>query len=150
MSDESAKAELLQLTTQIASAYVGNNTIAAGDLSLVINSVYKSLVSVDAPVSEESKPASAPAVSIKKSVTAGHLVCLECGKHMKMLKRHIRTDHDLTIDGYKAKWNLPKDYPTTAPDYAAVRSQKAKELGLGLKKGDAPTRGRKPKPKATA
>ena len=147
MSDESANAELLQLTTQIASAYVGNNTIAAGDLRLVINSVYKSLVSVDEPAANAVAPQSTPAVSIKKSVTAEFLICLECGKKLKMLKRHIRTDHDLTIETYKAKWNLPNDYPSTAPAYAAVRSQKAKELGLGLKRGDAPTRGRKPKSK---
>ena len=100
MSDESANAELLQLTTQIASAYVGNNTIAAGDLRLVINSVYKSLVSVDEPAANAVAPQSTPAVSIKKSVTAEFLICLECGKKLKMLKRHIRTDHDLTIETY--------------------------------------------------
>ena len=148
MSDESAKAELLQLTTQIASAYVANNAVAAGDLVAVINSVYNSLVSVDAPLVVEAKPASGPAVSIKKSVTADHLVCLECGKKLKMLKRHIMSDHDLTVEAYKARWALPSDYPTTAPDYAAARSQMAKSIGLGRKKVDEPTRGRKPKLKA--
>jgi len=148
MSDESSKAELLQLTSKIAASYVGNNAVGAGDLGTVINSIYKSLVSIDGKIPEESKPSAAPAVSIKKSVTDDHLICLECGKKLKMLKRHIKTDHDLTIDAYKAKWGLPSDYPTTAPAYAAERSEMAKSFGLGRKKADAPTRGRKPKSKA--
>ena len=142
MSDEASKAELLQLTSKIAASYVGNNTVGAGDLGSVINSIYKSLVSIDGKIPEESTPSAVPAVSIKKSVTAAHLVCLECGRQLKMLKRHIKTDHDLTIDAYKAKWGLSSDYPTTAPAYAAERSQMALKIGLGRKSNP---RGRKPK-----
>ena len=145
MTNELDKAELLQLTTQIASAYLGNNAVAAGDVGGVINSVYKSLISVDVQATDTVIATSAPAVSIKKSVTAEHLICLECGKKLKMLKRHIETDHDITIPEYKAKWGLPSDYPTTAPAYAAARSEMAKNIGLGRKKGDAPARGRKAK-----
>ncbi len=126
---------LLDLTTDIVSAYVGNNSVNSHDLSAIISDVYKSLADVAgtslAPAEAE-KPK--PAVSIKKSLGHEYLICLEDGKKFKSLKRHLKTHYDLSPDQYREKWGLPSDYPMVAPAYAEARSNLAKQMGLGQKR----------------
>ncbi len=126
---------LLDLTTDIVSAYVGNNSINSHDLPSIITDVYKSLAEVAgsslAPAEAE-KPK--PAVSVKKSLGHEYLICLEDGKKFKSLKRHLKTHYDLTPDQYREKWGLPADYPMVAPAYAEARSNLAKQMGLGQKR----------------
>ena len=126
---------LLDLTTDIVSAYVGNNSINSHDLSTIISDVYKSLADVAgssmAPAEAE-KPK--PAVSIKKSLGHEYLICLEDGKKFKSLKRHLKTHYDLSPDQYREKWGLASDYPMVAPAYAEARSNLAKQMGLGQKR----------------
>lgn len=128
--------ELLALTTEIVSAHVSNNDVAASDLPALIEQVHASLARI---ASGGSAAASAsrpdPAVPIKKSVTSDHLVCLEDGRKLKTLRRHLSTDHGLTPDEYRARWGLPSDYPMVASSYAAKRSELAKKIGLGTKGG---------------
>lgn len=107
--------------------------MAASDIPDLINSIHQALVDIALPTAE-GDPSQRPAVSIKKSVTAEALTCLDCGQHQKMLKRHLRTAHGLTVDDYRAKWGLPSDYPMVAPAYAKTRSQLAMKIGLGRKK----------------
>lgn len=121
----------IALTAEIVSAYVSNNTVPASDIPSLINQVHAALSrvsgkSVDAP-SEPLKPA----VSLKKSITPEHIVCLEDGKKFKSLKRHLRTQYNMTPEQYREKWGLSADYPMVAPNYAAARSQLAKQMGLG-------------------
>ncbi|HEV7368534.1 MucR family transcriptional regulator [Arenibaculum sp.] len=121
---------LVELTTQIVAAYAGQHSCPAQDLPGIISTVYSSLAKLgqpEEPVAEQ-KP---PAVSIKKSVTPDYIVCLEDGKKLKMLKRHLRTTYGMTPDEYRAKWGLPRDYPMVAPNYAQRRSEFAKSIGLG-------------------
>ncbi|HSK41946.1 MAG TPA: MucR family transcriptional regulator [Arenibaculum sp.] len=128
---------LIELTTQIVVAYVSQSPVTASDLPNTINTVYAALNSVGSapePVAEKQKPA----VPIKKSVTPDYIVCLEDGKKLKMLKRHLRSTYGLTPDEYRAKWNLPLDYPMVAPNYAARRSEFAKSIGLGRKPAAPP------------
>jgi len=124
--------ELLVLAAQIVSAHVANNTVVPGDVPKLIDAVYHALSKVGR--SPDTAPPADPAVSVKRSVTADHLVCLECGKHFSMLKRHLGTDHQLTPGQYRQKWGLPANYPLVAPNYARVRSSLAKKLGLGRAK----------------
>jgi len=135
MSEENQKNDLLALTGQIVSAHVSHNTVAMSDVPQFIEQVYRTLSSVgeEAEVVEE-RPQ--PAVPIKKSITPDYLICLEDGKKMKMLKRHLATAYGMTPDEYRERWGLPSDYPMVAPNYAKQRSKLAKEIGLG-------TRGRK-------
>ena len=128
MADPDFKA----LTADIVAAYVGKNSVAVTDLPALIRSTYAALIGAGSPVSALPDH-QLPAVALKKSVTPDAIICLECGKRFKMLKRHLGTDHDLTVDGYRAKWQLPKDYPIVAPTHAAHRSQLAKDIGLGVK-----------------
>jgi predicted transcriptional regulator len=122
---------LISHTTAIVASYVANNTVAPKDLPELIDSVYKALGSAgSAPVVTAPQE---PAVPIKKSVTPDYLVCLEDGKKVKMLKRHLRTAYNLSPSEYRAKWGLPADYPMAAPNYAAQRSEMAKRFGLGRK-----------------
>jgi len=130
---------VLNLTAEVVSAHVTNNTVAAEDLPTLIQNVHRAL----ANAGQAATPQAEPAVPIKKSVLADHLVCLECGKSFSMLKRHLATDHQLTPEQYRQKWQLPSSYPVVAPDYAKVRSSLAKKLGLGRKKGAARKGGRK-------
>ena len=132
MADHSDKASYIQLTANIVSAYVSNNTVSSAEIPALISQVYSALmrVSTDAAVAGPAEPLK-PAVSIKRSITPEYLVCLEDGKKFKSLKRHLRTQYQMTPDQYRAKWNLPADYPMVAPNYAAVRSQLAKQMGLG-------------------
>jgi predicted transcriptional regulator len=123
--------DLLRMTAEIVSAYVGQNALPTQQLPEVINSVYVTLTGLQgSPVEAPSEPAR-PAVPIKKSVTPEYIVCLEDGKKLKMLKRHLRSTYDMTPDEYRAKWGLPPDYPMVAPNYAAQRSEFAKKIGLG-------------------
>ncbi len=128
------KTELVELTAGIVSAYVGKNSVTVADLPSLIQEVHDALSRVTTrggvPDREESKPA----VAVKKSVTPDYIVCLEDGKKFKSLKRHLRTHYKLSPDEYRAKWNLPHDYPMVAPNYAAARSQLAKKMGLGTRR----------------
>jgi predicted transcriptional regulator len=135
VEEKISQAELLQMTAEVVSAYVGNNTIAEGQLPEVIRSVYNSLTSLDSVAGADAAPELMPAVPIKRSVTPDYIVCLEDGKKLKMLKRHLRTTYDLTPDEYRAKWGLPADYPMVAPNYAKQRSAFAKQIGLGKRTG---------------
>lgn len=134
MTDEFVATELIDLTADIVSAYVSNNTVASTDLSNLISEVYGALHKT-ATVSQEpeTEPLN-PAVPIKKSVTPDHIICLEDGKKFKSLKRHLRTHFDLTPEEYREKWGLDGDYPMVAPNYAAARSELAKQMGLGQKR----------------
>jgi predicted transcriptional regulator len=133
MTEKLSQNELLALTTEIVASHVSNNTVAVADLSSLIEQVYGSLAHLSptpAPAQVE-KPQ--PAVAIKKSVTADYIICLEDGKKLKMLKRHLKTRYDMTPPQYREKWGLPDDYPMVAPSYAQQRSALAKKIGLGTK-----------------
>lgn len=121
----------ISLTADIVSAYVGNNTVSANDLPGLIQGVYKTIAEIGTGVPAETAPAQAPAVSIRRSITPDHLVCLEDGLKFKSLKRHLRTKYNMTPDEYRAKWGLPKNYSMVAPNYALARSEMAKASGLG-------------------
>ena len=130
--NEAAKFNLTNLTAAVVSAYVGKNAVPTADLPSVIATVYSALKLAETGSSTpESKPQKEPAVSIRKSVTPEAIVCLDCGQKFKMLKRHVRTDHGISVDEYRAKWNLPADYPMVAPNYAKQRSELAVKIGLG-------------------
>ena len=129
MSDQENRSELLELTSEIVAAHVSNNTLAVNDLPQLIQDVYSTLEAVGTGQASSERPQ--PAVSIKKSVTPDHIICLEDGKKLKMLKRHLKTSYDMTPDEYREKWGLPRDYPMVAPSYAKHRSNLAKEIGLG-------------------
>ena len=131
MSDKPNTNELLELTTEIVSAHVGNNAIALGDLPQLIQDVYKTLAIVGTTPAMPERPK--PAVPIKKSVFPDFVVCLEDGKKLKMLKRHLKTAYNMTPDEYRARWGLPPEYPMVAPNYAKHRSALAKKIGLGTK-----------------
>lgn len=132
MTDQTPTNELLQLTTSIVSAHVSNNSVAVGDLPMLIGQIYRTLANVGAEEpSEPERPQ--PAVPIKKSVTPNHIVCLEDGKKLKMLKRHLKTAYNMTPDEYRERWGLPADYPMVAPEYASQRSRLAKQIGLGTR-----------------
>jgi len=128
---------LIELTAEIVSAYVSNNSVASGELPRLIGDVHSALNrTADGGGEPESEPQK-PAVSVRKSVTPDYIICLEDGKRFKSLKRHLRTHYDLTPDEYRAKWGLPADYPMVAPNYAKARSNLAKEMGLGQKRARA-------------
>jgi predicted transcriptional regulator len=116
--DEASKSELIELTADIASAYVENNTVAASELPALISSIHQALANIGAPA-PVAEPARTPAVSVRKSIGDDFLICLEDGRKFKSLKRHLRTKYNLSPEEYRAKWNLPKDYPMVAPAYAA-------------------------------
>jgi predicted transcriptional regulator len=120
--------EILKLVTEIVAAYVSNNPVPAGELPAMIRSVHATLGSFSEGGAGAMRP---PAVPVKKSITPDYIVCLEDGKKLKMLKRYLRSRHGLSPDAYRAKWNLPADYPMVAPNYAARRSEFAKQIGLG-------------------
>jgi len=124
-------AGLMQMTANVVSAYVANNILPASQLSDVIATVFSSLQSLGNGQIEPRQDSIRPAIAIKKSITPDYLVCLEDGKKLKTLKRHLRTTYDMTPDDYRAKWGLPADYPMVAPNYAAQRSAFAKQIGLG-------------------
>lgn len=123
--------ETLEMAAEIVSAYVSNNRISCDDLPEFIRSVHGALTSVTNGAAEHQPTTQKPAVAIRKSVTPDYIVCLEDGKHLKMLKRYLRTNYNMTPEQYRAKWNLAADYPMVAPSYAAQRSEFAKKIGLG-------------------
>ena len=123
--------ELLTLTADIAAAYVSNNTVQASDVPSVIQTIYRALAGVGATAAQPTPEPQKPAVPLKKSITPDFLISLEDGKKYKSLKRHLRTQYNMSPDDYRAKWGLPKDYPMVAPNYAASRSALAKSMGLG-------------------
>lgn len=132
MTDSANSNDLLALTTEIVAAHVSNNTVAVGDLPLLINQVYQSLAGIGkAPVTATERPQ--PAVNVKRSVHPDYIICLEDGKKLKMLKRHLKTAYNMSPDEYRERWNLPPDYPMVAPNYARQRSKLAKEIGLGTR-----------------
>ena len=133
---------LITHTTDIVVSFVSNNSVAADDVSALIKSVHATLSGLGAG-GETAEARPDPAVSIRSSVKKDHVVCLEDGKKMKMLKRHLMTDHGLTPDQYRARWGLASDYPMVAPDYAEKRRELAKKIGLGRKPGQK--RGRRKK-----
>jgi predicted transcriptional regulator len=131
MADNSANGNFIELTAGIVSAFVSNNSVAAGDIPALINQIHSALLRVSSGVKEQSAEPLKPAVSPKKSITPDHLVCLEDGKKFKSLKRHLRTQYNMTPEQYREKWSLPPDYPMVAPNYAAARSKLARDMGLG-------------------
>jgi predicted transcriptional regulator len=131
MSDSAGDGTYIQLTAQIVSAYVSNNTVPSGEIPSLISQVYSALMRVSGGQAVASAEPLKPAVSVKRSITPEYLVCLEDGKKFKSLKRHLRTQYDMTPEKYREKWGLPSDYPMVAPNYAAARSQLAKQMGLG-------------------
>ena len=131
------RTRLLEVTTQVVSAYVSKNVVPSDDLPNLIRSVAASLAAGSAAPDEPEEPQQ-PAVSIRSSVKPDHLVCLECGKPMTMLKRHLNSDHELTPAEYRAKWSLPSDYPMAAPNYAQKRAEMAKSIGLGRRGATTP------------
>jgi predicted transcriptional regulator len=136
MADQTNTNDLLALTTEIVAAHVSNNTVSVSDLPQLINQVYQSLQNIGGAVPvQPDRPQ--PAVNPKKSVTPDYIICLEDGKKLKMLKRHLKTAYDMSPEEYRERWSLPADYPVVAPNYAKQRSRLAKEIGLG-------TRARKP------
>ena len=131
MSNNDSGGTYIELTASIVSAYVSNNPVPAHDLSALINQVHSALTRVSTGQGDIASEPLRPAVSVKKSITPDHIVCLEDGKKFKSLKRHLRTQYSMTPEQYREKWGLPPDYPMVAPNYAAARSQLAKQMGLG-------------------
>jgi predicted transcriptional regulator len=136
-----AEEDLLRMTADVVAAYVSNNTLATGQLADVIHAVYNSLRGLEGQVAEPPAEPLKPAVPIRKSITPDFLVCLEDGKKLKMLKRHLRSTYNLTPDEYRVKWGLAPDYPMVAPKYAEQRSEFAKKIGLGRGTGRHSARG---------
>ncbi len=131
MNDATDNSSFIELAADIVSAYVSNNSVSASDLPSLIGDVHGALLRVSTGVQEAPVEALKPAVSVKKSVTPDHIVCLEDGKKFKSLKRHLRTQYNMSPEEYREKWGLPSDYPMVAPNYAAARSNLAKQMGLG-------------------
>ncbi len=137
MADEDNGAEVLRLAVTIVSAHVSNNSVAAADLPALITTVHETLVDPGKPP----KPLT-PAVPIKQSITPDYLICLDDGKKLKMLKRHLRTAYNMSPDEYRARWGLKVDYPMVAPAYAKQRSELAKKIGLGTQSRKGKTKGK--------
>jgi predicted transcriptional regulator len=128
---ETAGSSVIDLTASIVAAYVGNNPTPAAEVPALIGQIHAALLRISGGKVEVPAEPSKPAVSVKKSMTADYLVCLEDGKRFKSLKRHLRTQYAMTPEQYREKWSLPPDYPMVAPNYAVARSQLAKKMGLG-------------------
>ena len=131
MNEDISNDTFIELTADIVSAYVSNNSISAGEIPGLINQVHGALLRVSSGQAESLSEPLKPAVSVKRSITPEYIVCLEDGKKFKSLKRHLRTQYNMTPEQYREKWALPPDYPMVAPNYAAARSQLAKQMGLG-------------------
>ena len=132
--------DLLRMTADVVAAYVSNNTLATAQLADVINAVYKSLRGLEGQISDLPNEPLKPAVPVRKSITPDYLICLEDGKKLKMLKRHLMTHYNMTPDEYRQKWGLNADYPMVAPNYAEQRRALAKKIGLGTKRKRAPAK----------
>ena len=131
MTENSAPGILIVQTADIVSAYVSNNSVPAAEIPALISQVHSALMRVSRGHGDLPAEPLKPAISVKKSITPDHIVCLEDGKKFKSLKRHLRTQYNMTPEQYRDKWALPPDYPMVAPNYAAARSQLAKKMGLG-------------------
>ena len=140
--------ETRKLTVQIVAAHVAHNNVATNDLPALIGQVYSALSGLGKPI-EPVQERPQPAVPIKKSITPDYIICLEDGKKLKMLKRHLKTAYDLTPDEYRERWGLPTDYPMVAPNYANQRSALAKTIGLGTRRPVTPL-APAPQPEPTA
>jgi len=125
---------LIEIVSDIVSAYVAHNPVPVADLPKLIEKVHATLTEIETSDSAEVAPELKPAVAVRKSVTDDHIVCLEDGKKFKSLKRHLRTRYDMSPDEYREKWKLPSDYPMVAPNYAKQRSDLARKMGLGQSK----------------
>ena len=128
-----SRQDLLRLTADIVAAYVSQNNVSSSEISDVINLVYETLNGVSSGTANTGAPMEKPAVPIRRSVTPDFIVCLEDGRKLKMLKRHLRTAYNLSPAEYRSRWGLPHDYPMVAPNYAKRRSEFAKKIGLGRK-----------------
>ncbi len=132
MSDDISRVDLLSMTTDVVSSYVSNNTVSIDDIPSLVEQVFRSLSNVTTDGSATADRPQ-PAVPIKRSITPDYIICLEDGKKLKMLKRHLKTAYNMTPEQYRERWGLPADYPMVAPSYAARRSELAKDIGLGTK-----------------
>jgi predicted transcriptional regulator len=131
MADDPGESSYIQLTANIVSAYVSNNTVPSAEIPNLIGQIHSALLRVSGGQAPTPAEPLKPAVPLKRSITSDYLVCLEDGKKFKSLKRHLRTQYGMTPEQYREKWGLPPDYPMVAPNYAAARSQLAKQMGLG-------------------
>jgi predicted transcriptional regulator len=131
MADDPGESTYIELTAQIVSAYVGNNSMPSAEIASLIGQVHAALKRVSGGQSVTLAEPVKPAVPVKRSLSADYIVCLEDGKKFKSLKRHLRTRYNMTPEQYREKWSLPADYPMVAPNYAVARSQLAKQMGLG-------------------
>ncbi|MEX1036188.1 MAG: MucR family transcriptional regulator [Sneathiella sp.] len=132
MSEKIEKLELLALTTDIVTSHLSRNPVGTGEISSLIKDVYATLSTVGEMTEEEEKPE--PVVAIRKSIHPDYIICLEDGKKLKMLKRHLKTSYDMTPEEYRERWGLPADYPMVAPNYAEQRRNLAKKIGLGTRR----------------
>jgi predicted transcriptional regulator len=131
MTENSGDSAFIALTAQIVSAYVGNHSVATADIPNLISQVHSALQRVSGGQAATPAEPLKPAIPVKRSITSDYIICLEDGKKFKSLKRHLRTRYKMTPEQYREKWALPPDYPMVAPNYAAARSQLAKQMGLG-------------------
>ena len=145
MSEDGAekvtREDILRMAVDVVAAYVSNNQLSSAQIPTLISTVFASLTGLDGGAGGGAEPQK-PAVSIRRSVTPDYIVCLEDGKRLKTLKRHLRTTYNLTPEEYRAKWKLPPEYPMVAPNYAKRRSEFAKKIGLGRKPGERRKSGR--------
>src|SRR4051794_31914120 len=139
MDENTSAQSFVELAADIVSAYVSNNSVPTSELPALLQSIHTALTTTTKGQVQESAPALNPAVPVKKSITPDYIVCLEDGKKFKSLKRHLRTTYDLTPEQYRIKWDLPRDYPMVAPNYAKARSELAKTMGLGQQRAAAKT-----------
>ncbi|MEO9623198.1 MAG: MucR family transcriptional regulator [Qipengyuania citrea] len=140
MKSDGQAMKLVALTSEIVAAHVANNAVAVEDVAMLVFNVHTAIAGLGESAAEEEAPV--PAVPIRSSVKRDYIVCLEDGRKLKLLKQHLRKTHDLSPDEYRARWNLPSDYPMVAPAYAEMRRELAKKIGLG--KGTTQKRGRRP------
>jgi predicted transcriptional regulator len=134
----SEKSEIIEMTADIVSAYVGNNAVPAAELPGLIQSIHNAMSAIGGRQAEAPVAVQTPAVSVRKSIQPDFLICLEDGRRFKSLKRHLRTKYGMSPEEYRAKWGLAKDYPMVAPNYAAARSALARSMGLGQGGRQAP------------
>ena len=142
INEKVTREDMLRMAVDVVAAYLSNNQVASAQIPDVIQSVYASLSDLEVSPAEAKPEPQKPAVPIRKSVNPDYIVCLEDGKKLKMLKRHLQTTYGLSPEEYRAKWGLPADYPLVAPNYAKQRSEFAKKIGLGRKASENRRRGK--------
>ena len=135
--DENESQKLVQLTSEIVAAYLSNNSLPTEEIPNLVGKVHAALLALDGNTPSKKFATREPAVPIEDSITDEHIICLEDGKKLKMLKRYLRTHFDMSPQEYREKWGLPLDYPMVAPSYAANRSELAKQIGLGQNSGNS-------------